>query len=82
METPLPVPSATRYQAHCRATLSGGHICLILTPNEEIKAFADGVQVFNFIGGRWHLTDAVDKYRLWDTLWETRNWPSGSSRRR
>jgi CRP-like cAMP-binding protein len=65
-ETRLPVPSATRYQAHCRATLSGGHVCLVLTPNEEIKAFADGVQVFNFIGGRWHLTDAVDKYCLWE----------------
>jgi CRP-like cAMP-binding protein len=65
-QTPLPVPSATRYQAHCRATLLGGHVCLILTPNEEIKAFANGVQVFNFIGGHWHLTDAVDKYRLWE----------------
>jgi hypothetical protein len=64
--TPLPVPSATRYEAHCRATLLGGHVCLVLTPNEEIKAFANGVQVFNFIGGRWRLTDAVDKYRLWE----------------
>ena len=26
VETPLPVPSATRYQAHCRATLSGGYL--------------------------------------------------------
>jgi hypothetical protein len=65
-ETPLPVPSATRYQAHCRATLSGGHICVVLTPNEELKTFANGVQVFNFIGGRWRLTDAIDKYRLWE----------------
>jgi CRP-like cAMP-binding protein len=65
-DTPLPVPCAGRYQAHCRATLVGGHICLILTPNEEIKAFANGVQMFNFIGGRWRLTDAVDKYGLWE----------------
>jgi hypothetical protein len=62
---PLPVPSATRYQAHSRATLFGGHLCLILTPNGEIKAFAEGVQVFNFLGGRWRLTDAVEKYRRW-----------------
>ncbi len=64
--TPLPVPSATRYQAHSLATLYGGHICLILTPNGEIKAFAEGVQVFNFIDGRWRLTDAVEKYRIWE----------------
>jgi hypothetical protein len=63
--TPLPVPSATRYQAHSRATLCGGHLCLILTPHGEIKAFADGVQVFTFLNGRWHLTDAVTKYHRW-----------------
>lgn len=63
--TPLPVPSAARYEAHSRATL-GGHMCLILTPNGEIKAFADGVQVFNFLDGRWRLTDAVEKYRRWE----------------
>jgi hypothetical protein len=64
-ETPLPVPNATRYEAHSRATLFGGHMCLILTPHGEIKAFANGVQVFNFLDGRWRLTDAVEKYRLW-----------------
>jgi hypothetical protein len=61
----LPVPSAARYQAHSRATLCGGHICLILTPNGEIKIFAEGVQVFSFLEGRWRLTDAVEKYRVW-----------------
>jgi hypothetical protein len=65
-DTPLPVPSAARYEAHSRATLCGGHTCLILTPNGEIKAFADGVQVFNFLDGRWRLTDAVEKYRRWE----------------
>jgi CRP-like cAMP-binding protein len=65
-DTPLPVPCATRYQAHCHATLFGGHVCLILTLNGEIKAFAGGAQVFNFRDGRWRLTDAVDKYRLWE----------------
>jgi hypothetical protein len=62
---PLPVPSATRYQAHSRATLCSGHLCLILTPHGEIKAFADGVQMFNFLHGRWRLTDAVAKYHAW-----------------
>jgi hypothetical protein len=65
-ELPLPVPSARRYEAHNRATLCGGHVCLVLTPNGEIKIFADGAQVFSFLDGRWHLTDAVEKYGIWE----------------
>jgi hypothetical protein len=65
-EFELPAPSARRYEAHNRATLCGGHVCLVLTPNGEIKIFADGVQVFGFLDGRWHLTDAVEKYRVWE----------------
>ena len=61
----LPVPSARRYEIHNRATLCGGHICLILTPNGEIKIFAEGVQVFSFVDGRWRLSDVAEKYRLW-----------------
>ena len=38
---------------------------MILTPNGEMKIFADGVQVFNFLDGRWRLTDAQRKYDLW-----------------
>ena len=62
---PFPVPSPTRYEAHCRATLCGGHICLILTSTGEMKIFADGVQVFRFLDGRWRITDALDRYHLW-----------------
>jgi hypothetical protein len=65
-EFELPVPSTRRYEAHNRATLCGGHVCLVLTPNGEIKIFADGAQVFSFLDGRWHLTDAVEKYRVWE----------------
>jgi hypothetical protein len=65
-ELELPVPSARRYEAHNRATLCGGHVCMVLTPNGEIKIFADGAQVFSFLDGRWHLTDAVEKYRVWE----------------
>src|SRR5580704_1741295 len=64
-ELELPVPSARRYRTHSQATLCGGHICLVLTPNGEIKIFGEGVQLFNFFDGRWHLTDAVEKYRAW-----------------
>jgi hypothetical protein len=63
----LPVPSARRYRVHCQATLCGGHLCLVLTPNGEIKIFGEGVQLFSFLDGRWHLTDAVWKYAAWET---------------
>jgi hypothetical protein len=63
----LPVPSARRYRMHCQATLCGGHLCLVLTPNGEIKIFGDGVQLFSFLDGRWHLTDAVSKYEAWES---------------
>ncbi|HEX3035604.1 MAG TPA: hypothetical protein VHT73_10820 [Thermodesulfobacteriota bacterium] len=62
----LSVPSTARYDPHSRATMCGGHICLILTPNGEIKIFADGMQVFNFLGGRWRLTDPLEKYSVWE----------------
>ncbi len=62
---PLPVPTIERYAAHSRATLCGGHVCLVLTPNGEIKIFADGRQVFSFLDGRWRLSDAREKYAVW-----------------
>ena len=65
-EMELPVPTARRYRTHSQATLCGGHICLVLTPNGEIKIFGEGVQLFSFFDGRWHLTDAVSKYEAWE----------------
>jgi hypothetical protein len=62
---PLPVPAASAYATHARVTLCGGHLCLVLTANGEIKAFADGVQVFNFLDGVWRLTNAAEKHRVW-----------------
>jgi hypothetical protein len=64
-DIPLSVPSATRYQTHSRATLCGGHVCMILTPNGEMKIIANGVQIFRFWDGRWRLMDAERKYELW-----------------
>jgi DNA integrity scanning protein DisA with diadenylate cyclase activity len=61
----LPVPAIERYRAHCRATLCGGHVCLVLTPNGEVKIFANGAQAFSFLDGRWKLTEAARKYKLW-----------------
>jgi hypothetical protein len=64
-DTKLPVPSPARYQTHSQATLCGGHVCMILTPNGEMKIFANGVEVFRFWDGRWRLTDVERKYTLW-----------------
>lgn len=58
----IPAPSAARYRAHSLVTLKGGHLCLVLTPNGEIKVFGGGVQIFHFLEGRWRLTDLVQKY--------------------
>src|SRR5580692_3659387 len=66
-EMDLPVPTPRRYRTHSQATLCGGHLCLVLTPNGEIKIFGEGVQLFSFFDGRWHLTDAVSKYQAWET---------------
>lgn len=63
---PLPAPSAAAYQSHALATLEGGHICLVLTQNGEIKIWANGVQQFNFLEGRWRLTEAERRYRQWE----------------
>ena len=64
-DIPLLVPSPARYRNHSRATLCGGHVCMVLTPNGEMKIIANGVQVFRFWDGRWRLTDAERKYNLW-----------------
>ena len=62
----LAAPTAALYHCHSVATFEVGHLCLVLTPNGEIKIFAAGVQVFSFLGGRWRLTDMAEKYHRWD----------------
>jgi hypothetical protein len=64
-DLPLPVPTSTIYTEHCRSTLCGGHVCLILSPNGEIKVYSDGVPVFRFIDGKWRLVDARHRYEIW-----------------
>ncbi len=59
------VPGAQSYQAHSRATLGGGHVCLVLSPSHEVKVFAEGAQVFAFRGAHWHLLDLEAKYEAW-----------------
>lgn len=62
----LAAPTSVLYHCHSVATIDAGHLCLVLTPNGEIKVFAEGVQAFNFLGGRWRLTDTAQKYHRFD----------------
>src|SRR5262249_51454310 len=47
-DKPLEVPCPRPYVSHARATRAGDHVCLVLTPSQEIKVFAGGTQVFAF----------------------------------
>jgi len=59
------VPCARDYTPHARVTGSGGHLCLVLSPNQEIKIFAGGSQQFAFAHGRWRILDPAAKYAVW-----------------
>ena len=61
----MDVPGAKAYQAHARATLEQGSVCVVLSPSREIKVFAEGAGVFAFRGASWHLLDLKAKYELW-----------------
>ena len=63
---PLAVPCAEAYNAHARATLSGGHVAVVLSPQREIKVFARGEQAFAFRNADWHLLDLTAKYQMWE----------------
>lgn len=60
------VPCAEAYAAHARATLTGGHVAVVLSPQREIKVFAGGEQVFAFRNADWHLLDLAAKYQMWE----------------
>jgi hypothetical protein len=60
------VPCAGVYTAHARATRSDGHVCLVLSPNQEIKLFAGGMQAFAFAHGRWRILDPAAKFAVWE----------------
>lgn len=62
----LEVPCAQTYAPHARATLSGRHVCVVLSPGHEIKVFAAGTQIFTFRNADWHLLDLQAKYVLWE----------------
>lgn len=59
------VPCARAYAAHARATRASGDVCVVLSPNQEIKLFAGGAQVFSFAHGRWRILDPSAKFAAW-----------------
>ena len=64
-DAPLDVTCPAAYRAHALATAGNRHICVVLSPNHEIKVFAEGVEMFSFGNARWHLLDLRAKYELW-----------------
>jgi hypothetical protein len=61
----LEVPCPRDYASHAKATQAGGHVCLVLTPSQEIKVFACGTLAFAFSDARWRLLDIPSKYAAW-----------------
>lgn len=64
-DEPLPAPVPSVYEAHARATLKGGHVCVVLSPSHEIKVFAEGAELLAFRHAHWHLLDVQAKFELW-----------------
>ena len=61
----LDVPCASVFRPHALATLRSRHVCVVLSPNHEIKVFAEGTQAFSFRAAAWHLLDLSTKYAMW-----------------
>lgn len=61
----LPAPCPRHYVPHARATLRDDHVCLVLTPSQEIKVFAGGTMAFAFSDARWRLLDLPTKFETW-----------------
>ena len=46
-------------------TEQNAHQVARITPNGEIKIWAQGAQQFNYLEGRWRLTEVAERYRQW-----------------
>lgn len=58
-------PCPRAYVSHAKATREGGHVCVVLTPSQEIKIFSGGNLTFSFSDARWRLLDIPTKYAAW-----------------
>jgi DNA integrity scanning protein DisA with diadenylate cyclase activity len=62
---PLAHPCPRLFTSHAKATRSGEHVVVVLTPSQEIKIFAGGTMAFAFSDARWRLLDIPTKFRTW-----------------
>lgn len=63
---PKSLPPCPRpYQHHAKATRTDGHVCLVLSPFQEIKVFSEGTLAFAFSDARWRLLDIPAKFKVW-----------------
>ncbi len=46
-------PCPRQFQSHAKATREGGHVCLVLSPSQELKIFAAGTMLFSLSDARW-----------------------------
>ena len=60
-EHPCPRP----FYGHARATAAGGHVCLVLSPSQEIKVFSAGTMLFSFSDARWRMHDIPSNFAAW-----------------
>jgi len=72
---PLVHPCPRPYVNHAKSTRSGGHVCLALTPAQEIKIFAEGTLMFSFSDARWRLLDIPSKFAVWCAAVGRSGWP-------
>jgi len=63
--TPPRPPLCPRLRRACAGDPRLGHVCIVLSPNQEIKVFAAGTQAFSFAHGRWRILDPSAKFALW-----------------
>ena len=62
---PIDHPCPRPYNGHAKSTRKDRHICLVLTPSQEIKIFAQGTLAFSFSDARWRLLDIPTKFDAW-----------------
>ncbi len=72
---PLVHPCPRPYVSHAKSTRTGGHVCLALTPFQEIKVFAEGTMMFSFSDARWRLLDIPSKFAVWCSAVGRSGWP-------
>jgi DNA integrity scanning protein DisA with diadenylate cyclase activity len=62
---PLIQPCPRTYSSHAKATEKGDHICVVLSPSQEIKVFSEGTLAFCYSDARWRLLDIPTKFAAW-----------------